>query len=593
MTYTTNQTNVIHMSDDHQLVCALPGSGKTHTMVGVAEYLTQHARNRVGMVTFTNEATSEMQGRIKSVLSQSALERVQIGTFDSLMLQMWRQLRLPNKLLIGGEHTVWVDRVKRHLGLHKWTVGQADYWIGHYGRQVHPGEDKASHPPVTFELYAEYEAMLQRYHRVDLNGVARQVVAALARGELSPMPKTHLLVDEFQDTSELQYLWLEAHGENGTKLTCVGDDDQSIYGWRGSQGYAIMVRFQQKFSAHTHFLSTCFRCSPEILDGAVRVVEDNEDRIEKEMMCSIPPGQSVLKAYAFGSWDKELSALIDTVAVEPHHWAILARTNFVLNDVETALASYGITVRRLGGQSIWDKPDAIGTAMLLKICAQPFNRSALINALGFLHEHESIIEEIVHAAERAKGFGFVNHSEQWCTATSMLHEQLIGLHTDTHEVGVMQERANKLLELLSVAQSRERDKLGLAGSVIDMVMKLKGSWLERIEKLVEMCESKQGKKDDCRSLLTLATFHGSKGLEFERVWMPKMTSDICPSKNSSDLAEERRLCFVAMTRAKRVLIGSCPKTPSPFLITGFGELVSPKSDSDELAELKKMVGDVA
>ena len=181
-----------------------------------------------------------------------------------------------------------------------------------------------------------------------------EAVSLMDEEKIKPYYGTHLLVDEFQDTDRAQYEWIKQHAKTGMITTVVGDDDQSIYGFRNAEGYAGMMRFKTDFNAQLISLPINYRCAPEILYPAARLINQNKERVEKDITAFQKPGGKV-EILNFATRDDEIDAFVETVKDNPNSWAILGRTNKILDIVELYLKDEGVNYRRTAGSDFWDK----------------------------------------------------------------------------------------------------------------------------------------------------------------------------------------------------------------------------------------------
>ncbi|MCI2285956.1 ATP-dependent helicase [Colwellia sp. MSW7] len=285
---TEEQAGTIENVDENKMIVALAGSGKTHTFISLVERILQeNPYSTIAMVTFTNAATSEMEDRVKMKVGSMA-NRVSVSTFARLMRVQFVPLMNKRRLLIGGEYYGFIKRAMISQGVDLDELRDCLSEVDKLGRDLTFVDDGSSYSRV----FAEYSNLLKRYGRYDLNLMARELIQALIEGKIKPIKQDFILIDEFQDTDILQYEWLKENSRN-KKVAVVGDDDQSIYAWRGARAYEAFVDFQGDFNAEAYLLSQCFRCAPEILSTAKAFIEHNQDRIDKDMSSPKPLGGTV------------------------------------------------------------------------------------------------------------------------------------------------------------------------------------------------------------------------------------------------------------------------------------------------------------
>jgi superfamily I DNA/RNA helicase len=349
----------------HCLAAAGPGVGKTTVIAAKAALLLSDPSTQVGAVTFSKEAALEMRARILRRSGPDAKQRLIDGTFHSLA---FRQLKKPGDskrdIASDGDRTGLLARVLAEHSL-DWKVEEAVPVIEkikiNFGR-VTPGTREAT-------LYEAYQQALARNGKIDFHDMLRLAVAGMESGEIRPYPFTDLIVDEFQDTDPLQYRWVELHAMAGAHVTVVGDDDQSIYGFRAALGFRGMENFASSFEARRVVLGSNYRCRAEILSAADRVIRNNVDRITKQLVADRGPGGHVT---SLRFEDEYADAVAAVEALQPRlaagqSCAILARTNRILDPLESVCRSHGVTYYRASGQSVLNRPQGALMCNLLEV----------------------------------------------------------------------------------------------------------------------------------------------------------------------------------------------------------------------------------
>ena len=576
MSLTDNQQLVVDLADGYNLVCALPGSGKTHTSIQTCKQIldTDPQYNMI-MVTFTNAATKEMYARLKKVLPAHYMARVKVATFHALALEQSKQLKNIGKLCIGAKQTSMIIRALRKSHF-KGNWDQAIKFLGQYGAMVIP-EQLPDDATGGWSLYQAYIQLMKSHKLADFDMLCREVRIGLANGNVTPYPHSHILVDEFQDVDETQAAWVIAHGETGTKITVVGDDDQSIYGFRGSKGYEAMQRFQEEFDAVGHVLTICFRCRPEVLLAAKALIEHNIERIPKDMTTSMGPGGHVeIRGFCDAEYQAET---ILRMIQKPGEWAVIARTNRHLDYIEALLQAYRIPVKRLGGKSFWDHPEVDAFLKLLFSLRHPYSTKYLNEVLGWLEEDEEQILSICEAAKKAKGFPNIKADEAgWHPSVIWFHQYWLPMSLNTKDADDLQSRITTLIGKCREAKGKTPDQgLAAAAKVADILsLQLEGDFHERIDRVIyRLEENKKNKPEEIteQGVVTLTTMHGCKGLEWEKVIVASCCHKVVPSKKANCEEEERRLLYVAMTRAEQELYLFYYESVSHFLMEAFPESI--------------------
>lgn len=569
MASTPDQASVISR-DGHTLVCALPGSGKTYTLVELAVTLIRkNPEYTVLLITFTDAAKIELEERLRAKTEPYEMKRIEVSTFHSTALRMVKS-KLGKRLIMGPQHSILVRRVLEHAeqsGIN--TFGLTEYdalsLFEKMGRTIGA---ESGYGIEEQTLYSFYKDTLNREGVVDFSIVCSTAVSWLSQEEIAPLPFTHILADEYQDTDEIQYLWLYEHGIRGTKLYVVGDDDQSIYSFRGGQGYENMVRFQNDFDAEAYILRDCFRCGKEILARAAELISYNTDRIEKPMNAARDEAGKVEFVWA-GDKDNEINKLVDRVSEAPESWAVIARTNLSLDDVEAALKIYGIEYTRLGGRSIFDTTAAYGIVKILQLISGCSDDSSARQALGLLKIDQKALNNVTHAMVK-KNIPFshlpvaIVKNQGLLTSAHHVAEQWVDTTNKQKKITLL----NNALELLGRCYSK--GELGIAKVVCNMLLNRENQSInESIKALaIRVDEPRRKKPNAGEPKLTLTTMHSAKGLQFDNVWIFRAEADCIPSPDSVAeglVQEERRLMYVAMTRAIRQLCISFRSNPSEFI----------------------------
>ena len=626
MSSTIEQSAVFAKPSENKLVCSLAGSGKTYTTVKLAEKATQDERSTVLMVTFTNSAMKEIDKRISSELPYSQASRVHVKTFAKIMLEQFKILDPSKQVIMGGQLTNYYYRVAKKLNVDYSELPEYEASMELIGRSPEMPDVPKNH----IAFYNEVQKTLQQYNRIDLNTVAKRVVAALQDKTLAPLPYTFFIIDEYQDTDSQQYLWLLAQKDDDKYFCVVGDDDQSIYSWRGARAYQNMIQFQKEFNATGYLLSTCFRCSPLILGLAQKLIEHNEERIPKNMssfkeeLGSVTslitpedyksPFTEMLKQYSLVNTSisppkfvsettlETYRHIVDSIENDYAGLAILCRTNKHLDGLEYCLSERGIPYVRMGGKSIFDNPHAIGLCNLLIAFVYPNKKRMLIEGLSWLGISDEILNFVNYQPPTTKLLDIASNQSDvhvLTQLTSLRHRCL----NNKPEASLILSELSRLLE---THFSDTEDKLSVyrmatIQTVIGILQKQKGSFGVRINTLNGMLMSTDNKKDHRNETkVTLCTKTSSKGLEWPKVLLMMINSSVIPSVKSGSLAhndedtkaqrkakqkiieEERRLLYVAITRAENSLIIHYNEESPSMFIQELGHQKSFNASTDPL-----------
>ena len=598
MSELTVDQQLVANSDEHTMCCALPGSGKSHTMIALSENLVKKDQSyKVLLITFTKAAALELSERLQGKIDRSNLIRVKAATFDSIFgMQVRNGSKVRQRTIAGGEQYNLLERAMRLAGLDDIKNIEAMEWVDTYGRMLKPEPLDNDTNNVGWRIFQSYSELMKNNNVLDFNSIAREAYLGVQTGRFQPWDATHIIVDEFQDTSEMQYAWIQVHGELGAKIICVGDDDQSIYSWRGAAGYQNMVNFQTDFNAVGYVLKTCFRCRPEILESAKRVIEHNEDRVYKDMNSSKDAGGTV-KVKGFIESKDEYEAIVNTISADNQEWAVLARTNRKLDEIEGYLKLHNIPYKRLGGKNLWDDHTAIIILKLLWSIACSKNPRYIGEILGWLGEDEDIIHTVVVQLSQNRcslGDFLLPSWLQWSANTDRLHQKWNEWGTDVTGQQLVS-RVKEIVEFLKRARKKKGKEERLIELVGDIIININvsGGFKDRVETVARNLSPKNDKAEEKteKGVVTLASLHSSKGLQWSQVWIAASNQGVCPSQNALDqvestgIEEERRLFYVGMTRAIDQLYMSFThdptldgtnktKSPSQFLLEGFPETMT-------------------
>ena len=571
-------------SDGHCLVVACPGSGKTRVITTkIGALLKRHERARICAVTFTRDAAGELTHRVIQEVGDALFKSAcRIGTFHSLAI---RQLRNHNKLGKVASPLEQVTFLKRAIALGEpgmeyeeatAIVEKAKGALGSVPEQDHP-------------IYRAYTKLLASHKVCDLYDVIRDSVKMMKSKEINPYPVQFMLVDEFQDTDNIQLEWVLEHARAGSNITVVGDDDQSIYGWRGALGYGGMQTFMHETGAEKITLGVNYRCFEEILSSADKLIQHNGARIDKALVAGRGKGGSV-KAQRAGSRLHEAEQVAELIqsdcipltnpgplfryTVPTGSWAVLARNRRLLDPIEEQLQARGIQYYRPPKESFWSRaPQSLMLSLLSALDGG--NTGGIDHALN----HGLVVKvgksraadaiKIVHD-QFDGGFGALMQDASISTGSLMADEgafimdfasKLKGWYSQVQE-GRFNFAIRAVASWFAALEDGEaqKERAVSAGSTL---CKLQGTITMRVNAITSLNNSKERPQG-----VQLQTMHGSKGLEFDNVWIVGTESTTCPSPKSPDHEEERRLMYVAMTRAKNNLIMSSEMSsdPSPFVL---------------------------
>ena len=616
----TAQEQAVTSDKKHLLVLAGAGSGKTRVLVHrIAWKIQVDNVSPYGIlaVTFTNKAAREMRERIDNLLGMS-LRGMWVGTFHGLAHRLlkahWRDAKLPEnfQILDSDDQLRLVKRVMRAMDLdeQRWPPKQAQWWINSQKdeglRAAHIQESGDPFMATMLRIYRQYEQLCEQLGVIDF---AELLLRVLELWRNNPEVLTHyqqrfghILVDEFQDTNAVQYAWLRLLAGNSSDVTAVGDDDQSIYGWRGAKVENILS-FERDFAeTETIKLEQNYRSTSNILNAANAVIAKNADRLGKNLWTESGEGEPIALYAAFNEHDEAryiADRLADWIANGNRRddSAILYRSNAQSRVLEAALLQAEIPYRIYGGQRFYER---------LEI------KNALCYLRMMLNCHDDVaFERVVNVPPRGIGDRTVeqirelsraNGCSLWEASTSMVNEKRLTARAANAVSGFMvliNEMSGQLDELPLAEQAENAIQ---HSGLVDMHRREKGergqARVENLEELVNACKNFEPEDTDAPVLpqfldqvaldagdrqadedqdaVQLMTLHSAKGLEFPMVFLAGMEENLFPHKMSIDepgrLEEERRLAYVGITRAMQKLTMTFAETRSTYGTESFNSV---------------------
>ena len=594
---------------NNSLVVAGAGSGKTRVLVHRIAWLIEVeavSPHSILAVTFTNKAAAELRARTESLLNISA-RPMWVGTFHSLahrLLRMhWAEAKLPQnfQILDSDDQIRLLKRIMKTLDIDekKWPARQAAWFIngqkdeGLRAHQVPSGDDlfQITHKRI-YQGYedvcdqgglVDFAELLLRSHELWLNnpGLLQHYQQRFG----------HLLVDEFQDTNAIQYAWLRVLAGNESRIMAVGDDDQSIYGWRGAKIENIH-NFSQHFAdVQTIRLEQNYRSTKNILDAANGLIQQNTDRLGKELWSADVAGEPI-KVYAgFNDLD-EARFIVERI----EQWlegggnadevAVLYRSNAQSRVIEEALLRANIAYQIYGGQRFFERAEIKNALAYMRLIEDRHSDPAFERVLntpprGIGDKSVESIRQLARsrqlsmwtAAKTGIGEGLFPARVQ---KTVSVFIQLIDDLADAVAPMTLEELAEHVVDVsgLMLFHSQERGERGLARKenlqelvaacgqfAGDVVFPFEDSDRAEVSVLQEFLDQMTLDAGDRQAgqgpSVQMMTLHSAKGLEFPLVFLGGLEEGLFPHRMSADepgrMEEERRLAYVGITRAMREL----------------------------------------
>lgn len=592
------QSRAVEALDGPVLVLAGAGTGKTRVLTTRIAHILGTGRASPGQimaVTFTNKAAREMKHRIGSMIGAAVEGMPWLGTFHAIGTRILRyhaelaglkssftildtddQIRLL-KQLIQAENIDEKRWPARQLASH------IDRWKN---RGLLPDKVPASDGIFAdgrgVELYTAYQERMSVLNAVDFGDLLIKPIR-LFQDNPDILADYHqrfrfLLVDEYQDTNVAQYLWLRLLAQGNRNICCVGDDDQSIYGWRGAEVDNIL-RFERDFPGATVIrLERNYRSTSPILATASHLISHNEDRLGKTLFTDAVGDDSDEKVTVASAWDsaEEARAVceeIETLQNRQHtlnEMAILVRTSAQMREFEDRFFTLGLNYRVIGGPRFYERQEIRDAMAYLRVIAQPEDGMAFerivnvpkrglgdttvrkINALSRdtgvspLSAARTLSEtEELRPAARTSLRKLIDDFDRWRGNLDTLP------HTELAEIVLDESGYTKMWQddTSPQAAGRLENLKELIGSM-EAFENLAG-FLEHISLVMDVESAQQ------EDAVTLMTLHAAKGLEFDTVFLPGWEEGLFPSKRALDesgkagLEEERRLAYVGITRARK------------------------------------------
>jgi DNA helicase-2/ATP-dependent DNA helicase PcrA len=628
------QRIAVETLDGPVLVLAGAGTGKTRVLTTRIAHILATGRaypSQILAVTFTNKAAREMKERVGAFVGGSVEGMPWLGTFHSIGVKILRRhaelagLKAGFTIVDTDDQIRLLKQVIEAEGLDKerWPARQLAAMIDDWKNRgltpdkVPPGEGASFAAGKGIKLYSAYQARLKELNAVDFGDLLLECLRLfLTHADvLADYQRRfkYILVDEYQDTNIAQYLWLRLLAQGSPNLCCVGDDDQSIYGWRGAEVDNIL-RFEKDFPGATIIrLERNYRSTGHILAAASGLITHNKGRLGKTLFTEDHDGTKVTVT---GVWDDEEEARIIVDDIEGlrraghalNEIAILVRASFQMRVLEDRFITTGLPYRVIGGPRFYERAEIRDAVAYLEVVVNPSNDlkfERIINvpkrglgetsvervhalararALPLFHAAQLIIEtEELSGKARKSLSDLVRSFERWrAQASSLPHTELAELILDETGYTAMwqadkspqaQSRLENLKELIRFMHQFD----SLAG------------FLEHVSLVMDADNADEGDR------ISLMTLHAAKGLEFETVYLTGWEEGLFPHQRSLDesgqagLEEERRLAYVGLTRAKRRAKISFAQNRRTH---GLYQSASPSRFVDELPEAHVEIAEV-
>ncbi|WP_238370188.1 ATP-dependent helicase [Heliomarina baculiformis] len=621
------QREAVQTLDGPVLMLAGAGTGKTRALTARIVHLlnTGTARpNEILAVTFTNKAAREMKNRVGQMLGQSIEGMPWLGTFHAICVKLLRR----HAELVGLKSNFTIldtdDQIRllkqlisaANIDDKRWPARMLASFIDDWKNRALtpdkvPASDAGHYNHRGTELYDQYQTRLKELNAVDFGDLLLHMVTIFQTHEdvLQQYQRwfKYILVDEYQDTNVAQYLWLRLLAQGHKNICCVGDDDQSIYGWRGAE-VGNILRFEKDFpGAHVVRLEQNYRSTPHILAAASGVIRGNQGRLGKELWTEEQDGE---KIRLIGHWDGEEEARWVGEEIEAMQggtrgmrgfdlddMAILVRASHQMRAFEDRFLTIGLPYRVIGGPRFYERLEIRDAMAYFRIATSPdddlaFERIVNTPKRGLGNKAQQIIQTtardngvslidgariaLQEGAIKGKGGGELRHLvdgiARWHEMTrgpriviSDSDDSVIEDLDSPSEFGSPETPHTELAEIIldesGYTAMWQNDKTPEAPGRLENLKELIKA-LESFENLQGFLEHvsliMDNEQADSDAKVSIMTLHAAKGLEFPAVFLPGWEDGLFPSQRSMDesglkgLEEERRLAYVGITRAEEI-----------------------------------------
>ncbi|MDC0738810.1 UvrD-helicase domain-containing protein [Cognatishimia sp. SS12] len=625
------QREAVEKLDGPVLMLAGAGTGKTKALTTRIVHLLNTGRahtNEILAVTFTNKAAREMKNRVGRMMGQQIEGLPWMGTFHSICVKLLRRhaelvgLKSNFTILDTDDQVRLLKQLIQAAGIDekRWPARQLAGLIDGWKNRALtpdrlPSADAGAFNHKGGELYQQYQTRLRELNAVDFGDLLLHMVVIFQKHEdvLQQYQRwfKYILVDEYQDTNVAQYLWLRLLAQEHKNICCVGDDDQSIYGWRGAE-VGNILRFETDFpGAHVVRLEQNYRSTPHILAAASAVIAGNENRLGKTLWTEATEGE---KLRLIGHWDGEEEARWIGEELEAmqrgtrgqgprslEDMAILVRASHQMRAFEDRFLTIGLPYRVIGGPRFYERMEirdamayfrcvvtpeddlaferivntpkrGLGNVAQQKIqtCARN-NGVSLIEGARILLAQKGIggkgakeLALLIDGLDRWRGMAVQRVIEVPGDDTEVIDEELTlsAMQTVPHGDNIPHtELAEIILDESGYTAMWQNDKTPEAPGRLENLKELVGQ-LDNFDNLqgflehVSLVMDNETEKDEPK--VSIMTLHAAKGLEFPVVFLPGWEDGLFPSQRSMDesglkgLEEERRLAYVGITRAEEV-----------------------------------------
>ncbi|WP_205700638.1 ATP-dependent helicase [Croceicoccus sediminis] len=590
------QREAVLTTEGPVLMLAGAGTGKTAALTARLAHLVATRRawpSEILCVTFTNRAAREMRERVGRMVGPAVEGMPWLGTFHAVAAKMLRR----HAELVGLQSNYTIidtdDQLRllkqliqaENLDEKRWPARQLAGLIDRWkNRGLNPddldaAENEAYANGKGTHFYRLYQNRLKALNACDFGDLLLHMLNIFRREkdvlESYRQRFKYIMVDEYQDTNSVQYLWLRLLAQPRHNICVVGDDDQSIYSWRGAE-VANILRFEKDFpGAKVIRLEQNYRSTPEILAAASGLIDANSERLGKTLWTEIEPGE---KVRVIGVWDgpEEARRIGDEAenltrrGIPLSHAAILVRAQFQTREFEDRFIQIGLPYKIIGGFRFYERAEIRDALAYLRVIAQPADDLAFERIYNTPKRGlgQKALEKL-HVHARSQNIPLAAAAIDICDTDELLaraRNTLLSLMKDfkrwREEAQTLSpaELARMVLDESGYTAMLQAEKSAEAAGRLENLSELAramedyetlGGFLEHVSLVMD------NEAADAEATITIMTMHAAKGLEFDHVFLPGWEEGVFPSQRAIDegglrsLEEERRLAYVAITRARK------------------------------------------
>ncbi len=608
------------------LVLAGAGCGKTRVITEKIAYLMRQrlaTHHSIFAITFTNKAAKEMAQRASKMVNLPEGERLNISTFHALGMRIIRQeiqhtpYRYGFSIFDGSEtHNIIKDLLPK--GSTREQVNQVQWQISAWKNAGLKADETDGSFAVAAEIYQHYQQRLIDFNALDFDDLILQTLSLLQNNkevlERWQEQMQFVLVDEYQDTNGSQYHLLKMLVAKHRNIICVGDDDQSIYGWRGAQAENLSILQQDFPDLKVVKLEQNYRSTQNILSAAHAIIKHNPHEFEKKLFSKLGDGE-LIKVRHFASPQEEVQQICAEIDYQRilkkykySQYAVLYRSNHQAKVVEQAFRAGNLPYVMSGGRSFFDFTEIKDLMSYIRLLCNPKDNAAFLRIVNVPRRGigSTSLAKLAQSAEKQHYayFKAAGNDDILAKLPARTAQKLKEFHYLMHTIqtkvaqnnaadSVMKTLLEEIDYVAWIAQTSKdkSSKINRTKLVTDFMKWIASFCQKKNMNLIDVAAqiTLQSSKDDTQSedAIQMMTLHAAKGLEFDNVFMIGVEEGILPHRNAIEeetVEEERRLMYVGMTRAKQNLTISFIKKRKSRFVQQEETTTGPSRFLDELPQ---------